>query len=261
MKKRHEGKTVIITGAAQGLGYAVARQMAEDGAMVSMVDVNAEKLKHAEKKLKREFPESNIISIQADVAKEEDVKAYIDQTLEIFGRIDMLHNNAGIKGAQSKLADYDTDIFRQVLDVNLMSVFYGIRYVVPAMKKVGGGTIINTTSVFGILGTAEQAGYIASKHAVSGLTKNAAAEFAQDGINVLAIAPVGIKTEMLDRTLQGINKSNPEEAIEAFVKRNPTKRISTPEEVAGIVSSLFADHARYINGEMIVIDGGTSAQY
>lgn len=261
MDKRHESKVVVVTGAAQGLGYAVARQMAADGAGIALVDMNGDKLKSAEEALKKEFPDLDIISIEADVSKEEDVQAYINKAKAHFGKINYLHNNAGIKGAQDKLAEYDSELFKHVLDVNLMSVFYGIRYAVPVMKEAGGGTIINTTSVFGILGTEGQAGYIASKHAVSGMTKNAAAEFAQDGINVLAIAPVGIKTEMLDRTLEGLNKENPEEAVEAFVKRNPSKRISTPEEVAGIVSSLFAEDARYINGQMIVIDGGTSAQY
>ncbi len=263
MKQRglHRGKVALITGAASGLGFAVAQEMLEEEAKVVLVDIDGEELQAAERKLMRDFPDGEMCFVQADVSREEDVKRYIAKTAEVFGALDCFHNNAGVKGIRAKLADYSSAELDRLLAINLYGAYYGMRYAYPLMKATGGGTIINTTSVYGLLGSQDQAGYIASKHALAGLTKTAANEFMDAGINVIAIAPIGIRTKMLRETLEAMNPEHPEEAMRVFTENNPSKRIASPDEVAGVVSFLFTDRARYINGEVITIDGGTSSRF
>lgn len=261
MVRLHENKVAIVTGAAGGLGFAVAKELLNQGAGVALVDQSAEGLEKVKDKIQCEIPGAEALYLTANVASEEDVRGFIKKTADHFGGIDYLHNNAGMKGPRKKITEYDSDDFNRVLDVNMYGVFFGMRYVLPVMKSGGGGSIVNTTSVYGLLGSRYQAGYIASKHAVSGLSKTAAAEFMPYGINVNAIAPVGIRTRMLTETLASMNPENPEKALEVFTKNNPSQRISKPEEIAGIVSFLFSTHARYINGQIITIDGGTSSQF
>lgn len=259
--KKLEGKVIVITGAALGLGLATAIECAKEGAKLAMVDYNAQELENARLQSKQQFPGTRVITIIADVSDEEAVKAYVDQTVAEFGTIDGFYNNAGIEGKQAKLAVYDMESFKKVIDINLMGVYYGMRYVIPVMQVQKSGRIVNATSVGGIRGVLNEGPYVASKHAVSGLTKNAALEYAEDGILVNAIAPGAILTPMVEEAFRQMNPQDPKQAEQAFSQSNPSKRLGLPEEVAKLVVFLMSEDCAYVNGQIIAIDGGQSNRY
>lgn len=256
-----KNKVIIITGAAMGLGLAAAKELASRGANLSLVDYNEKNLEKAKKEINNQYPEVKIIIVVADVSNEEAVKNYVDETVKSFGRIDGLYNNAGIEGKQAKLTEYDVAIFKKVIDINLMGVYYGMRYVIPIMKKQKYGRIVNVASVGGILGVLNQIAYVASKHAVSGMTKNAALEYGRDGIITNAIAPGAILTPMVAHAFQQVNPDDPKAAETEYAQRNPLKRLGLPHEVAKVVAFLLSEDASYVNGQTIVIDGGESNSY
>src|SRR5690606_23062164 len=165
-----------------GLGFAAATELAAMGARLVLVDYNEKALADAKTKIQRDFPDVKIITVVADVSNENAVKNYVNEAVKAFGRIDGLYNNAGIEGKQASITDYDVDVFKKVIDINLMGVYYGMRYVIPVMQKQKSGRIVNVASVGGIRGVLNQTPYVASKHAVSGMTKNAALEYGKDGI-------------------------------------------------------------------------------
>src|SRR5690348_16437384 len=162
--KNLENKVIIITGAAMGLGLAAAKDLALKGANLALVDYNEKSLSEAKNQISKEFPEVKIITVVADVSNEEAVKNYVDETVKAFGRIDGLYNNAGIEGRQAGMTEYDVNIFRKVIDINLMGVYYAMRYVIPVMQKQKYGRIVNVASVGGIRGVLNQVPYVASKH-------------------------------------------------------------------------------------------------
>ncbi|HEY0667911.1 MAG TPA: glucose 1-dehydrogenase [Sphingobacteriaceae bacterium] len=256
-----EDKVIIITGAAMGLGFAAAKELAFRGANLILVDYNKESLTVAEDDIKKQFPEIEIITVVADVSNEDAVKNYVDQTVKAFGRIDGLYNNAGIEGKQAGMTEYDVNIFKKVIDINLMGVYYAMRYVIPVMQKQNYGRIVNVASVGGIRGVLNQIPYVASKHAVSGMTKNAALEYARYGINTNAIAPGAILTPMVAEAFKQVNPADPKAAETDYAKANPTKRLGFPEEVAKVVAFLLSDECSYVNGQTIAIDGGESNTY
>lgn len=259
--KNLENKTIIITGAAMGLGFAAAKELASRGANLALVDYNEKGLEDAKKEISDEFSDVKIVTIVADVSNEAAVKNYVDETVKAFGRIDGLYNNAGIEGKQTGMVDYDVDIFKKVIDINLMGVYYGMRYVIPVMQKQKYGRIVNVASVGGIRGVLNQIPYVASKHAVSGMTKNAALEHGRDGINTNAIAPGAILTPMVAEAFRQVNPDDPKAAETEYAQRNPVKRLGLPKEVAKVVAFLLSEDASYINGQTIAIDGGESNVY
>jgi NAD(P)-dependent dehydrogenase (short-subunit alcohol dehydrogenase family) len=259
--KKLENKVIIITGAAMGLGLAAAKELASDGASLTIVDYNEKSLEKASNEITSEFPAVKIITVVADVSNENAVKNYVDETIKAFGRIDGLYNNAGIEGKQAGMTEYDVDIFKKVIDINLMGVYYGMRYVIPIMQKQQYGRIVNVSSVGGIRGVLNQIPYVASKHAVSGMTKNAALEYGRHGINTNAIAPGAILTPMVAEAFREINPSDPKAAETEYAQRNPTKRLGLPHEVAKVVAFLLSEDASYVNGQTIAIDGGESNIY
>ena len=259
--KRLENKVIIITGAAMGLGLAAAKELALQGANLALVDYNEKSLENAKQEISKEFLNVKIITVVADVSQEDAVKNYVDETVKAFGRIDGLYNNAGIEGKQAGITDYDIAIFKKVIDINLMGVYYALRYVIPVMQKQKYGRIVNVASVGGIRGVLNQIPYVATKHAVSGMTKNAALEYAKDGINTNAIAPGAILTPMVAEAFRQINPQDPKAAETEYAKANPTKRLGLPEEVAKVVSFLLSEDCSYINGQIIAIDGGQSNSY
>lgn len=259
--KKLEGKVIVITGAAMGLGLATAVESAREGAKLVLVDYNESALGAAKAQLTTDFANIEAITITADVSDESAVKAYVDQAVAQFGRIDGFYNNAGIEGKQAKLAVYDMESFKKVIDINLMGVYYGMRYVIPVMQQQKSGRIVNATSVGGIRGVLNEGPYVASKHAVSGLTKNAAVEYAEDGILVNAIAPGAILTPMVEEAFKQMNPQDPKQAEQAFSQSNPSKRLGLPEEVAKLVVFLMSDDCAYVNGQIIAIDGGQSNAY
>lgn len=259
--KNLKDKVILITGAAMGLGYATARESAKQGAKLSLIDFNEASLNEAKKNLESEFPETQILTIVADASNEEQVKSYVNATVEKFGAIHGFYNNAGIEGKQAPITEYDLNVFKKVVDINLMGVYYGIRYVLPIMQKQKYGRIVNVASVGGIRGVLNQMPYVASKHAVSGMTKNVALEYGKDGITANAIAPGAILTPMVAEAFKQINPEDPKSAETEYAKANPTKRLGLPEEVASVVCFLMSDSASYVSGQVIAIDGGQSNAY
>ena len=256
-----KNQVFIITGAAMGLGYAAAKELASRGAQLALVDYNKESLEKAKADIANHAPDAKTIAITADVSDEEAVKNYVQETVNAFGRIDGLYNNAGIEGKQTGMIDYDVAVFRKVIDINLMGVYFGMRYVVPVMQQQEYGRIVNVASVGGIRGVLNQVAYVASKHAVSGMTKNAALEFGRHGILTNAIAPGAILTPMVEEAFKQVNPADPKAAETEYAQRNPTKRLGLPEEVAKVVAFLISRDNGYVNGQTIAIDGGESNIY
>ncbi len=253
-------QVIIITGAAMGLGYAAAEVLASKGAKLALVDYNEEALKEVEEKLSSAY-QTEILTVKADVSNENDVKNYVDATVEKFGKIDGLYNNAGIEGKQAGMTEYDLEVFKKVIDINLMGVYYGLRYVIPVMQKQKFGRIVNVASVGGIRGVLNQTPYVASKHAVSGMTKNAALEFGKDGILTNAIAPGAILTPMVAEAFKQVNPDDPKAAEAQYASRNPTRALGDPKDVGNLVTFLLSKENGYVSGQTIAIDGGESNMY
>ena len=242
-------KTAIITGGGSGFGRETALKLAEKGTNLSIVDVSIE---HGEEtvQLCKELG-SDAIFIQADVSKVEDVKRYVTQTVDHFGKIDLFFNNAGISGSGVRTLECSIEEFDAIVDVNLKGVFYGLKYVVNEMLKTGGGVIVNTASLGGLVGMPTLGAYSATKHAVIGLTKTIAGEYGRDNIRINAIAPGTNETPMV--------KAFPAEAIKAMAEAVPMGRLGQPHEVADVVAFLLGDESSYIHGAVISIDGGAAA--
>ena len=259
--KSLKDQVILITGAAMGLGFATAREGAKQGAKLSLVDFNEQGLMEAGERIRAEFPGVEILTIVGDASKEEDVKNYVNETFAKFGAIHGFYNNAGIEGRQASMTEYDLNVFKKVIDINLMGVYFGIRYVLPIMQKQNYGRIVSAASVGGIRGVQNQSPYVASKHAVAGMTKNVALEYGQFGITANAIAPGAILTPMVAEAFKQINPADPKSAETEYAKANPTKRLGLPHEVAEVVCFLMSESASYVNGQVIAIDGGQSNIY
>ncbi|SHM98267.1 NAD(P)-dependent dehydrogenase, short-chain alcohol dehydrogenase family [Chitinophaga jiangningensis] len=256
-----KGKNIIVTGAGMGLGLAASIEFATQGANVLLVDYNEQALDDAKKQVSEKNPNGKIAIALADVSNEEQVKAYVKQATDTLGSIDGFYNNAGIEGRQAPIAEYDVNVFRKVIDINLFGVYYGLRYVLPIMQAQGKGHIVNVASVGGIRGVLNQMPYVASKHAVAGMTKNVALEYARHGIVANAIAPGAILTPMVAEAFKQVNPADPKAAESEYAKANPTKRLGLPVEVAKLVAFLLSDDCTYVNGQIIAIDGGESNSY
>lgn len=263
MDKRFEGKVILITGAGSGLGRAVANRLAEEGATLSLMDINESGLVQTEREILERIPDCRILTSVLSSSDESAMKKYIGNTHSEFGRIDGLYNNAGIEGAQNQsITEYDSNTFDQVIDVNQKGVFYGLKYALPFMVKQGSGSVVNVSSVCGIRVVPNQVGYAASKHAVAGITKSAAIEYGQHGISVNAICPGIIMTDMVVGAFKQIaGEDGWKAACDQFASVNPTRRLGKPQEVASLVAYLLSQESPYINGAVIPIDGGQSSQF
>jgi NAD(P)-dependent dehydrogenase (short-subunit alcohol dehydrogenase family) len=262
MDRRFEGKVVIVTGAGTGLGRATALRLAQEGARLSLVDLNAQALEAARDAILAEARGAELLLITADVSVEDDVKSYVEQTVRQFDQLDGLYNNAGIEGKQDPVEAYSTESLDKVVNVNLKGVLYGMKHTLPHLKMQGSGAIVNAASVGGIRAIPNLIAYVATKHAVVGMTKQAAVEYGQYGVSVNAVAPGAIMTDMVRGSLiQIAGEDGWEEAGAAFVSVNPMKRFGEPDEVASLVVFLLSDEAQFINGAVIPIDGGQSQAY
>ncbi|WP_341960281.1 glucose 1-dehydrogenase [Planococcus maritimus] len=257
----YQDKVVIITGGGSGLGRAAAHSIAAQGGKLVLVDMNNESLEASKNEILADFPDASIKIVEANVTDEEQVKNYVQFTLDTFGKIDGFFNNAGIEGKQNLTENYGSDEFEKVVSVNLNGVFYGMKHVLKVMKEQGYGSIVNTASVGGIRGIGNQSGYAASKHGVVGMTRNSGIEYGEFGISINAIAPGAIMTPMVEGSLKQIAGDDWEAAGKEFVSVNPMKRFGKPEEVGNLVAFLLSDAAKFINATVIPIDGGQSYKY
>jgi len=191
-----DNKVALVTGAGSGIGLAIAESYAKEGAKVIVSDINEEHGKQAVEKIKSEGGEASFV--KADTSKAEEVEALIKSTVEIYGKLDIACNNAGIGGEQKLTGEYGLDSWRKVLNVNLDGVFYGCKYQLEQMEKNGGGVIVNIASIHGTVAAPLSSAYTASKHAVVGLTKNIGAEYGQKNIRCNAVGPAYIETPLLE---------------------------------------------------------------
>lgn len=256
-----EKRIFLITGGASGMGLSTAKRVVKEGHAAVIVDINQDSLDKALTSLRDISAEANVMSVVADVSKEDDVIRYVSETVNKYGRIDGFFNNAGIDGPPTPLVDYPMDAFRKVIDIDLKGVFYGLKHVLRVMEKQGYGAIVSTASALGLLGSSTMAPYVASKHAVAGLTKSAAADFGGQGIRVNAVAPGAIRTPMVVEVFTRMNPEDPAQAEREFATNTPLRRFGEPEEVTDLVWYLFSDAASYINGQIIAIDGGQTEMY
>ncbi len=257
----YQDKVVLITGGGSGLGRAAANSIAAQGGKLVLVDMNKESLEASKKEILADFKDASVEIFEANVTDEEQVKKYVQFTLDTFGKIDGFFNNAGIEGKQNLTENYGSDEFEKVISVNLNGVFYGMKHVLKVMKEQGHGSIVNTASVGGIRGIGNQSGYAASKHGVVGMTRNSGIEYGEFGISINAIAPGAIMTPMVEGSLKQIAGDDWEAAGKEFVSVNPMKRFGKPEEVGNLVAFLLSDAAKFINATVIPIDGGQSYKY
>jgi NAD(P)-dependent dehydrogenase (short-subunit alcohol dehydrogenase family) len=258
MERRFEGKVAVITGAAGGIGRAACLRFAAEGAKVVAVDLAGSDLAGVAAAVKDAG--GQLIEAPADVTQSKQVEAYVERAVSNFGRIDAFFNNAGIEGWVGPSTEYPEEMFDRVMAVNVKGVWLGMKYVVPVMRKQGGGAIVNTASVAGLSGTPTIIAYGASKHAVIGLTKSAALEFGADKIRVNAVCPSPIETRMMRSLERGINPDHPEAVHDMMAANIPLQRYGEPEEVAALVAFLCSDDAKFISGGQYTIDGGSRAR-
>ena len=250
------GKVALITGGGGGIGRASALGFARCGAKVVVVDLDPTEGEASAELVRQRDGDARFV--HADVTKSDDVQNYVKAALDAYGTIDCFFNNAGIEGKVMPMQEYDEAVFDTVIGVNLKGVFLGMRHVLPVMLKQGHGAVVNTASVAGLFGGPGMAPYVASKHAVLGLTKVASADVAHLGVRVNAVCPGPVETRMMRSLEAQRNPADPAAVHDANSANTPTGRYATPEEVANVVMYLCSDLASDITGTHIVIDGGRS---
>lgn len=250
-----EGKVAIVVGATGGIGQATAKRLAEDGAKVIATGRSETKLKECAEQ------HSNIKAVAAEVSNEDAVKKLVDSTMTEFGRLDIVFNGAGVTGPNALMEDLNVEEFQRVMDINVTGTFLVMKHTVPAMRKSGGGAIINVGSAASVQsGRVTMPSYCASKHAVVGLTRVAAKAYGGDNIRTNVICPGQIDTEMLGSVEEDMMRATGAESREAarkmVISAIPSGRYGSVDEVAALVAFLGRDEAGFINGSIYTIDGG-----
>ena len=242
-------KVAIVTGGNSGIGRATAIALAREGAKVTVAARRASEGEETVRLVKEAG--SDAIFVKTDVAIENDVRSLVEKTVETFGRLDYAVNNAGIGEKMTPLVEQTSEKFDQIMNTNVRGVWLSMKYEIPMMIKNGGGAIVNTSSGAGLVGFPQMPVYIASKHAVLGLTKSAALEYAKSGIRINAIAPGGVETDMLMQTV-----GDDHQFLETFRSMHPIGRIGRPEEIANTIVWLLSDKASFVLGHTLLVDGG-----
>lgn len=249
MEKTFTGKTALVTGGSFGIGRAAAVAFARRGANVVVADWIEDEKKETISLI--EATGAKALFVKCDVSKNDDVKALVDKTIATFGRLDYAFNNAGVEGDTANIPDCTEENWDKTININLKGVWLCMKYELPHMLKQKKGAIVNCASVAGLIGFPGLPAYVASKHGVAGLTKNAALEYAKEGIRVNAVCPGVIKTPMVDR-VTGKKKS----VEEQYESMEPIGRMGEANEVAEAVVWLCSDSASFITGDIIPVDGG-----
>ena len=250
-----DSKTALVTGGGSGIGRAASLAYAKDGARVVVADVNVEGGEETVQMIKEAGGEA--ILVHADVSNPEDTQAMVDQAVGAFGSLDCAFNNAGIGGGRDRLltADYLEEDWDRVISINLKGVWLCMKAEIPQMLKQGGGAIVNTASIAGLVGLSGTVAYVAAKHGVTGLTKAAAMEYAKSGIRVNAVCPGYIETPLVQGIFDRV-----EGYRERVAARHPMDRLGEPEEIAQAVVWLSSDAASFVTGHNMPVDGGYMAQ-
>jgi len=245
-----EGKVAIVTGGGSGIGESVAKELAAAGATVVVTDIKLDAAQRVASAIVEAGGTASAFEANSAVAA--DNERMVQFAVDTYGALHLAVNNAGIGAAPQPIGEYDIAAWDRVRAVDLDGVFYGLRYEIPAMVAAGGGSIVNMASVLGTVGIAQNAAYVASKHALAGLTKVAALEYSAQGVRTNAVGPGFIDTPLLR------NSMTPE-AITALEDEHATKRLGTDKEVAALVLFLLSDKASFITGSYHLVDGGYSA--
>ena len=251
------GQVAVVTGAANGIGRATCLAFAARGAKIVAIDRDAAGVEKLAQEIRGNGGEA--LAVAADVTKSADVARYVKAAVDTYGRIDAFFNNAGIEGKVAPIAEYDEAVFDAVIGVNLKGVFLGLRHVLPVMISQGSGAVVNTASVAGITGSPNMGPYVATKHAVIGLTKSVSGEVARQGIRINAVCPGPVDTRMIHSIEEMISPADAEAVSARYQASIPMGRYATVDEIASTVLFLCSEFASGITGAQYVVDGGRTA--
>lgn len=247
MSYNFEGKVATVSGGASSIGAEMVKLLVEGGAAVVIADIDLGKATAFAEELKQKGGKA--VPFKANVANPDDAKAIVDFAKETFGGLHLAFNNAGNVGAEKHVDELTPKEWLQVTDINLNEVFYAMHYQIPVILESGGGAIVNTFSIAGHIGIENLSVYVASKHGVAGLTKSAAIEFGKKGIRINSVHPGYIMTPLIAQWTETDLK-------EQLINLHPIGRLREPKEIAEVVTFLLSDKASFMNGSLIVVDGG-----